>query len=228
MDLRRAFGRSLARLLTLALLPASVAGITVISASANKAAVAATGCQLSGSVKHLIYLVFDNTHFVRDNPNVPSDLEQMPKLLNFIKSNGTLVSNDHTALISHTATGILTSLTGVYPDRMGQPVSNSFRYFTPSGGTRTGVSFAYWTAPIYDPAGPPFPPPAQTDFTPELINELGKISPAPWVPYTRAGCDVGAVATANTVLENTGIDVPTVFGPGSPEAIQASGDSPGA
>src|SRR5438552_13954215 len=61
-----------------------------------------------------------------------------------------------------------------------------------------------------------------------MINELGEIWPAPWVPYTRAGCDVGAVATANTVLENTGIDVPTVFGPGSPEAIQASGDSPGA
>ena len=110
-----------------------------------------------GTIKHVIYLQFDNTHFLRDDPNVPSDLEQMPKLLNFIKSNGTLVSNDHTALISHTATGILTSLTGVYPDRMGQPVSNSFRYFTPSGGTRTGVSFAYWTAPIYDPAGPPFP-----------------------------------------------------------------------
>ncbi len=36
------------------------------------------------------------------------------------------------------------------------------------------------------------------------------------------------MATANTVLENTGIDVPTFFGPGSPEAIQAAGDNPGA
>ena len=51
-----------------------------------------------------------------------------------------------------------------------------------------------------------------------MINENGKISPAPWVPYTRAGCDVGAVATANTVLENTAIDIPTVFGAGSDEA----------
>ena len=85
-----------------------------------------------GNIKHVIYIQFDNTHFLRDNPNVPSDLEQMPHLLNFIRGNGTLLTNDHTVLISHTATGILTSLTGVYPDREGQPVSNSFRYFTPT------------------------------------------------------------------------------------------------
>jgi predicted transcriptional regulator len=191
---------------------------------------AATGCQLASAgdhIKHVIYIQFDNTHFRRDNQNVPSDLEQMPHLLNFIRGNGTLLTNDHTVLISHTATGILTSLTGVYPDRMGQPVSNSFRYFKPDGTTRTGVSFAYWTAPLFDPAGPPFPPSGQTDLTPEMINENGKIAPAPWVPYTRAGCDVGAVATANTILENTGIDVPTVFGAGSPEAMQAAADSPG-
>ena len=191
---------------------------------------AASGCQLNsanGNIKHVIYVQFDNTHFKRDNQNVASDLEQMPHLLNFIRGNGTLMTNDHTVLISHTATGILTSLTGVYPDRMGQPVSNSFRYFTPSGATRTGVAFAYWTAPLFDPAGPPFPPAGQTDLTPEMINENGKIAPAPWVPYTRAGCDVGQVATANTVLENTGIDVATVFGNGSPEAIQAAGDRPG-
>ena len=199
---------------------------------ANPAATAATsGCQLQsarGDIKHVIYIQFDNTHLLRDNANVPSDLEQMPHLLNFIRDNGTMMANDHTALISHTATGILTSLTGVYPDRMGQPVSNSFRYFTPSGTSRTGVAFAYWTAPLYDPAGPPFPPAAQTDLTPEMINENGKVAPAPWVPYTRAGCDVGQVATANTVLENTGIDIPTAFGPTSPEAVQAAADTPGA
>ncbi len=191
---------------------------------------AASGCQLNsakGNIHHVIYIQFDNTHFRRDNQNVASDLEQMPHLLNFIRGNGTLMTNDHTVLISHTATGILTSLTGVYPDRMGQPISNSFRYFTTSGASRTGVAFAYWTAPLFDPAGPPFPPAAQTDLTPEMINENGKVASAPWVPYTRAGCDVGQVATANTVLENTGIDVGTVFGPGSPEAIQAAADSPG-
>jgi hypothetical protein len=190
-------------------------------------ALASGGCQLNsanGAIHHVIYIQFDNTHLRRDNPNVPSDLEQMPHLLNFIKSNGTMMANDHTVLISHTATGILTSLTGVYPDRMGQPVSNSFRYFTPSGASRTGVSFAYWTAPLYDPAGPPFPPPGQTDFTPTMIDENGKVAPAPWVPFTRGGCDFGAVATANTILENTAIDIPTVFGPGSPESIEAASD----
>jgi hypothetical protein len=178
-------------------------------------------CQLKspkGGIKHVIYVQFDNTHFNRDNPNVPSDLEQMPNLLNFMKNNGVLLSNDHTVLISHTATGILTSLTGVYPDRMGQPVANSFRYFKTDGTTRTGVSFAYWTAPLFDPAG------TTTDTTPEMINENGKTVPAPWVPFTRAGCDFGAVATANTILENTVIDIPTVFGANSPEAQEVAGD----
>jgi hypothetical protein len=214
---------SVGALLALALLCVTAfaaAGVATAKgdAMATPAAAAGGSCSLGNGIKHVIYVQFDNTHFRRDNPNVPSDLEQMPHLLNFIRGNGTLLTNDHTALISHTATGILTSLTGVYPDRMGQPVSNSFRYFTPSGTTRTGVAFAYWTAPLFDPA------PGQTDFTPEMINENGKIAPAPWVPYTRAGCDVGAVGTANTILENTAIDIPTVFGAGSPEAQEVASD----
>src|SRR6187401_1105251 len=222
------------RLLAVALVVAAVAaaaalGLSAQTARAAKPAAAPTSnCTFANGIKHVIQIQFDNTHFLRDRANVPSDLEQMPHLLNFIRGNGTLLTNDHTVLISHTATGILSTLTGVYPDRMGQPVSNSFRYFTPSGATRTGVSFAYWTAPIYDPAGPPFPPAGQTDLSPEMINENGKIAPAPWVPFTRAGCDVGEVATANTIMENTGIDIPSFFGPGSPEAIQANADSPGA
>jgi hypothetical protein len=190
-------------------------GLLLTAAGINS--FAQNGCQLKspkGGIKHVIYVQFDNTHFERDNPNVPSDLEQMPHLLNFIRGNGVLMSNDHTVLISHTATGILTSLTGVYPDRMGQPVSNSFRYFKTDGTTRTGVSFAYWTAPLFDPGG------NTTDTTPEMINENGKIAPAPWAPFTRAGCDFGAVATANTILENTAIDIPTVFGANSAEAAE--------
>jgi hypothetical protein len=216
------------RLAALASAGAVAAGL--LAASGGSVATAASGplaitptsdCQLnsaSGRTKHVIYIQFDNTHFRRDNPNVPSDLEQMPHLLNFIQGNGTLLGNDHTVLISHTATGILSSLTGVYPDRMGQPVSNSFRYFKTDGTTRTGVSFAYWTAPLFDPAG------STTDTTPTMVNADGKIAPAPWVPYTRAGCDVGAVATANTVLENTAIDIPTVFGANSPEAAEVAGN----
>src|SRR5438552_6590831 len=198
----------------------SLAGIAPAAKTAPAAGSSSAGCSLGkdGNIQHVIYLQFDNTHLKRDNPNVPSDLEQMPNLKNFLEDNGTLLSNDHTALISHTATGILTSLTGVYPDRMGIPVSNSFRYFTPAGTSRTGVSFAYWTAPLYDPAGPPFPPPGQTDLSHEMINENGDIAPAPWVPFTRAGCDVGQVATANTILVNTGIDIPSFLGASSAEA----------
>src|SRR5262249_22792663 len=53
-----------------------------------------------GKIKHVIYLQFDNVHYNRDNPDVQSDLEQMPHLLNFLTQNGTLFTNDHTILIS--------------------------------------------------------------------------------------------------------------------------------
>src|ERR671934_2205029 len=176
---------------TLAAIGATVAAATP---SAKPHAGAAAGdCTFANGIKHVIQIQFDNTHFLRDRANVPSDLEQMPHLLNFIRGNGTLLTNDHTVLISHTATGILSTLTGVYPDRMGQPVSNSFRYFKPDGTTNGGVSFAYWTAPVFTPPSPSNTPPFDT--TPEMINENGKIAPAPWVPYTRDGCDFGSVAT---------------------------------
>ncbi|TME03390.1 MAG: hypothetical protein E6I69_11795 [Chloroflexi bacterium] len=197
------------------LIAAALAAYPAGAAAATSPSTASTACQLSsarGQIQHVINVQFDNTHFIRDNPNVPSDLEQMPNLLNFIEGNGVLLTNHHTPLISHTATDILTSFTGVYGDRMGVPVSNSFRYYVPGGSTNTGVSFAYWTAPIFDPSG------ATTDNTYNMLTADGQNAPAPWVPYTRAGCDVGQVATANTVLENTAIDIPTVFGSGSAEA----------
>jgi hypothetical protein len=50
---------------------------------------APTSCELGNGVKHVIEITFDNVHFFRDNPNVPSDLEMMPHLLNFIEQNGT-------------------------------------------------------------------------------------------------------------------------------------------
>src|SRR5499433_1017295 len=97
---------------------------------------AACGLQSAGGkIKHVVHIQFDNVHFLRDNPNVPSDLEQMPHLLNFIKDNGTLLTNDHTVLISHTANGILTNFTGLYSDRHGQSVANSYRYFKADGTT---------------------------------------------------------------------------------------------
>jgi hypothetical protein len=220
MNLRPAFGRSLARLLALALLPASVAGITAVSASASKP-VTTSSC-LSGQVKHVIYLVFDNTHFLRDRSNVASDLQQMPHLLNFLTSNGTLLTNDHTILISHTAGGILSSLTGLYPDRQGQTVSNSYSYYNAAGVPQFSTSFKYWTDLVDDASG-------TRDPLPNMVTDNQKITPAPWVPYTRAGCNFGGVSTANIELENTGTgafgDMTQVFGAGSPEWNEAVASS---
>ena len=116
----------------------AIFGIVAATArqSAHGAPLVVPSCPLgngAGQIKHVIYLQFDNTHYRRDNPNVASDLEQMPHLLNFLQSNGTLFTNDHTILISHTAGGILSSLTGLYPDRSGITVSNSYGFFKPDG-----------------------------------------------------------------------------------------------
>ena len=173
----------------------------------------------AGPVKHVIYLQFDNVHLQRNLASVPSDLKQMPHLLDFIRSNGTLLANDHTVLVSHTANGILTSLTSLYPDRQGQPISNSYRYYKPDGTSGVGVSFAYWTDSVFDPTTPT---PADTSYN--MITADGRNDPAPWVPFTRAGCNWGAAGAANTVLENIGPDVPKVFGPGSPEAAEVASD----
>ena len=140
----------------------------------------------------------------------------MPHLLNFMRDNGTLLSNDHTILISHTAGGILSSLTGVYPDQHGQTVSNSYVRTSSTGAFSFPSSFGYWTDPVSATGTP---------TVPNMITPTGANAPAPWVPYTRAGCDFGAVATANTVLENTGTgpngDITKVFGNPSPQATEA-------
>ncbi|HEV3170311.1 MAG TPA: hypothetical protein VGZ32_08230 [Actinocrinis sp.] len=171
--------------------------------------------QPGSEIKHVIYLQFDNVHFTRDNPNVPSDLEQMPNLLNFLTGNGVLDDNHHTPLIAHTANDILTSLTGLYGSDQGQPVANSYRYYNPNGTTNSAASFAYWTDGVADSSTP-----TPSDTTPTMVTPAGKNTPAPWVGYTRSGCDFGSVATANTVLENTNIDIPKVFGANSPEVAE--------
>src|SRR5215468_6059012 len=137
---------------------ASASVILAVSAAQKqgKGGGGASSCRWNssqGNIKHVIYLIFDNVHFRRDNPNVPSDLEQMPNLLNFIRDNGTLHTNHHTVLISHTANGILTDLTGVYSDRHGQSVANSYRYFKSDGSTASSSSFKYWTDIVDDTSG---------------------------------------------------------------------------
>src|SRR5436190_6472304 len=136
---------------------ATAAGGQLASARTAKHPAPPTGtCNFANGIKHVIYVQFDNTHLLRDNPNVPSDLEQMPNLLNFMKNNGTLLTNDHTILISHTGGGILSTLTGLYPDRHGQAVSNSYGYFRPDGSVGFSSSFKYWTDQT--DGGNPVPP----------------------------------------------------------------------
>jgi hypothetical protein len=200
----------------------TIVGLLVVLATSNAMAApppATSGCQLvspKDGIQHVIYIQFDNVHLRRDNPNVPSDLEQMPHLLNFLENNGTVLNKHYTILISHTAGGILSSLTGLNPDRMGITVSNSYDYYKPDTTPTFTSAFKYWTSPV-----------STTDTLPNMVNgDSGtpKTTPAPWVSYTRAGCDVGNVSVANTVLENNSVapggDIYNVYGVPSPEASE--------
>src|SRR6266699_3256931 len=121
--------RSSRRVVAAAALVASLAILPVlrpVSASMERPGVdvhtQASRCALAHGIKHVIFIEFDNTHFMRDigrdgSTTVPSDLEQLPHLLNFIEGNGTLLANEHTTLISHTANDLLTGITGVYGDQ---------------------------------------------------------------------------------------------------------------
>ena len=195
------------------LAPGLIAGAILLAAAAWPAR-ARAACQLGNGVQHVIYVEFDNVHFTRDNPNVPSDLEQMPHLLNFIKQNGTLDTGDHAVLISHTANDILTTQTGLYSDADGIAVANSFGVFDPTG-VAFPSSFFYWTDLVKDINA------ATMDSTFALTTPSGENVPAPWVPFTRAGCDVGAYSTANIVLERSPFDVAKVFGNPSTQLSEA-------
>jgi hypothetical protein len=158
-------------------------------------------CKLDNGIERVVYIQFDNVHFRRDNPNVPSDLEQMPNLLNFLEDQGTLFTNHHTPLISHTSVDMVTSLTGVYGDKFGVPIGNSFGLFDKNGiASSFPSSFTYWTDVL-------------ADGTPEMLAPNGKNAPAPWVPFTRHSCDVGAFSVPNIDFENVSSDINTVFAP---------------
>jgi hypothetical protein len=210
----------------------AVLSALAIGAAGSAVAQQAPSCPLNnGPIKHIVYLQFDNTHYQRDHASVPSDLEQMPALLSFLQTKGTLQTNDHTQVISHTADGIITSITGVYPDRHGQGVSNSYDYYLtapetfgkttdPAGTPNFTSSFVYWTDPV-DAIGDV----ANGQPVYALVNENGQNAPAPWAAYTKAGCDFGAVGLADMEFENTSSDIANVFGTSSPEYKEGTGSS---
>ena len=210
-----------------------------------------TGCQLANGVQHVFYIGFDNFHLRRDNDNtvandgdnnhntdtnIPSDLEQVPALYNFLRGTtnagtatdssnwadgrnttytdstpypgGTLLTNEHTPLISHTSVDFTSEYTSLYGDRNGIATSqNSEAAYTnalTSGDDHLPVGyssgFAYWT----DPVNTSFIPGDNTTvFTTQGSGSTAVNPPAPWEPFTEAGCDVGAIAATGFVLENT-------------------------
>ena len=88
-------------------------------------------------------------------------------------------------------------------------IALSYGFFRQDGSVGFQSSFLYWTA-------------TSADGNPEMANEFGKVAPAPWVAFTRAGCDVGAFSVANIEFESIPSDVNTVFGSTSPEGIEAN------
>jgi hypothetical protein len=183
------------RLVTSFLFAGTALAMVSAPAEASPAPVQAS-CHLQSAgnkIKRVVYLQFDNVHLRRDNPNVPSDLEQMPHLLNFLQDNGTLSGNHYTPLISHTAQDIVSSLTGLYGDRFGWTVANSYGYFRQDGSVGFQSSFLYWNA-------------TSADGNLQMINESNKMAPAPWVPFTRAGCDVGGFSTAEGGMPDASAD----------------------
>jgi hypothetical protein len=58
----------------------------------------------------------------------------MPHRQQFLERNGSLLSNVHTPLIVHTANDSLTIYTGLYSDRHGMPVSNSYKTYQDGAG----------------------------------------------------------------------------------------------
>ena len=198
--------------------------LIAIVAPGTPSAIAAPTCELGNGIDHVVSITFDNVHFFRDNPNVPSDLELMPHLNDFIQDNGVMMSNNHTPLIAHTAEDSLAIYTGLYGDRHGMPISNSYRTWNPDGTVNSAGSFVYWTDPNNDGGHDTKHAMIYSDSVPASATTTDVATPAPWVPWTRAGCDVGDVSTANMVLENAAFDIPKVFGTDSPETDQLNAD----
>jgi hypothetical protein len=204
-----------------ALVTGAAVPVTVAVGPSAAPAGSTSSCHLGNGVRHVINITFDNVHFFRDNPNVPSDLEQMPTLMRFLERNGVVMSNMHTPLIAHTAEDSLAIYSGLYGDRHGQPVSNTYKSYRPDGTTEPDTSFVYWTSPVINNATKA---PSTVNKQPSMVYSPtvpaanatpGQIAPEPWVAYNKAGCSFGAFSSANMVLENNG-DIPTVFGSPAP------------
>src|SRR5581483_10339544 len=167
------FAPRLTRPLVTTFIAAAALALASGAAEAGKPAPVQASCHFQSQgnkIKRVVFLTFDNVHLRRDNPNVPSDLEQMPNLLNFLQDNGTVSGNHFTPLISHTAQDIVTTLTGLYGSSFGFTVANSYGFFRSNGSVGFQSAFLYWTS-------------LAADNQLNLITPQGKNTPAPWVPF---------------------------------------------
>ena len=148
-------------------------------------------------IKHVIYLQFDNTHFSRDSPNVPSDLEQMPHLLELPEGERhALHERPHDPDLAHRGRDPRAPHRPL-PRPHGPDGLEQLRLLHGRTGRRTSRARSSTGRIRSTPTDDPLP---------NMITDGQKTTPAPWVPFTRAGCDVGGVGTANIELENTSTD----------------------
>ncbi len=174
-------------------------GVALLAAWSGPAAAACELRARGGAIKRIVQIQLDNVHLRRDVANVPSDLELMPHLRDFLISDGTLGGNHQTSPLAQQVPDALTILTGLYGDRTGVPIGDSYGSFRSDGRVGFATAFAYWTA-------------TGGDGKPLMLADTGRTVSAPWVPFTRAGCDVGAVATTGLALMDLAPDVTNVFG----------------
>jgi hypothetical protein len=80
-------------------------------------------------------------------------------------------------------------------------------------GTNASSLFKYWT----DPTSADDPLYTLIHSAATSANPQGINTPAPWVAFTRAGCDFAGVGSADMEFENDTSDVSNVFGADSPQ-----------
>ncbi|QQE77670.1 alkaline phosphatase family protein [Alicyclobacillus sp. SO9] len=123
-------------------------------------------------IKHVVYIIMDNVH--------QSDIQQMPDVMKFLHQ-GTLFTNDHTVLDSHTQDGMLSDMSGKYPSKTGV-IDQGFFERTKSGLKYS--SFAYWNSADAD--------------------GYHHVTAAPnWTAFNQHGLNVGAVGAPDMELEST-------------------------
>jgi hypothetical protein len=93
-------------------------------------------------------------------------------------------------------------------DEFGGGVANTFPYLNPKAksGTSTTSLFTYWTEKTSSSD------PLYTLIHANDGSATGINTPAPWVPFTRAGCDCAGVGSADMEFENDTSDIANVYG----------------